>query len=522
MSLYPKPPSFSVSSDLAFPAWILANNAINVKQPGNGLAAAKGDEVTDDTTALQAIFNYAESLRKTVFIPAGTYIHTGLIIKTELVGENKYKSVLKNTGAGTPCLKVRGHWFNISNLSIFGNGTLAYSSDATTGTGILFDGPNATSGYVANANIIDCQVMRNGGHGIDFSGSCWIINVDKCYINYNKLRGINMDNSDGGQKNAINITNSSVDDNGYDGILAFGTSINIKDNVIEGNLRAGISLNCEDTANYLTQDVGLTSVNIEGNYFEINKRGHISIKGGVYAGPFYSDITSVTIKGNYGSQSLANFEAGYDTLVKLQSNGTSEYNSRIFRFRYDHNYFGQEAGVIIFDGGNQLRDDSTIIFTPTDATYWKNFARAVTPTLLKYKAINGYFFAKGITYTTPVKSDDVASGTVVWYPILLSTGAKLRRLYLYVNTDSTNFSIQLECYGRNGKTVDAFTTFNVKSDLQANKSGSQLLSFAAPEEYGQSARIADTISEAYIKVTVTRTDVGTYLYLGSPEMQYLD
>ena len=81
--------------------------AVNVKDFG-----AKGDGVTDDTTAIQAAITYAETFNVTtnkggrrVFIPAGEYVISSTITLAknklcQLVGEGQLLTTLSYTGSG--------------------------------------------------------------------------------------------------------------------------------------------------------------------------------------------------------------------------------------------------------------------------------------------------------------------------------------------------------------------------------------------------------------------------------------
>ena len=71
----------------------------NVKQPGGSLAAAVGDGITDDKSAIQAIVNQAAiSSIKKVFFPPGVYQVNGDIAiadSVELYGTQSGIAVIK-------------------------------------------------------------------------------------------------------------------------------------------------------------------------------------------------------------------------------------------------------------------------------------------------------------------------------------------------------------------------------------------------------------------------------------------
>jgi len=90
---------------------------------------AVGDGVTDDTAAIQAAVDYATSYAGIVFIPAGTYLHTGISLKrgVRLCGDSAARTILKNTNS-TSSITIDGsaaagmQYWSVENLTILQSG----------------------------------------------------------------------------------------------------------------------------------------------------------------------------------------------------------------------------------------------------------------------------------------------------------------------------------------------------------------------------------------------------------------
>ena len=93
----------------------------NVKQPGGSLAAANGDGITDDKSAIQAKVNQAAiSTIKKVFLPSGVYQVNGDIAIADSVE-------LFGTQSGIAVIKARDAYaINIHNASPVTHVSLKY------------------------------------------------------------------------------------------------------------------------------------------------------------------------------------------------------------------------------------------------------------------------------------------------------------------------------------------------------------------------------------------------------------
>ncbi|MCU7526194.1 MAG: hypothetical protein HF308_17095 [Ignavibacteria bacterium] len=501
-----------------------ALNGINVKMPMvDGLTPAKGDGVTDDTNSLQAIINYANLNKLRVYVPSGTFIHSGLIIPkdTYLYGSGRTKTILKNISAN-PNLTLHETNISIRDIGIFGNGTVNYGTDATTGEGILIDGTYSTGASYIEIN--NCDISYNGKEGIKFYGGCWVINITKNNIGRNKLDGVKCERTDTtintGQKNNINFSMNEIQKNGKNGLFVWGTNINIKDNSIEGNADAGVSMD-NDQLTYKSSDVNGTS--IEGNYFEGNGLGHIYVKVGTYTNPsvIYRTIMNLRIVGNYGLQNVTLLKNGLIASVNFINVGYTSDNLKILGLHYANNNFTltNYVGYYIADFGNSLAEGCVIQVSDKSLLYYQNLGRAIYLGI-KQKVINGYFHAKGINYTDIKKSDNVPDQTNITFPLDLPSETVINNIKLFVDTDSTNYQIKFWVFRRSITDVGGYSASQLISNATANGNGRQLLSASDPAAFGGVGRLLTDNADAYLQIQIIRTVPGTYLYIGHPIVYY--
>lgn len=226
-----------------------AGDAVNVKAaPYN----AKGDGVTDDTAAIQAALDSG----KPVFIPAGTYRHTGLTVTNPVV----------ITGAGRRATTLRVSGIN-SNLTVNfadeqANGNSFYplhsvfrdfclsggaqtadpASGAASGHGLLFKGGSGGYGHTAimerlwivghqkdgihasnGANfafLSHCEVQTSGQHNLALS-YCADWYAADCSFASATLDGVNLSES-----NEIVFSRCGIFANNRNGVSVDGTGNN--------------------------------------------------------------------------------------------------------------------------------------------------------------------------------------------------------------------------------------------------------------------------------------------------------
>jgi hypothetical protein len=129
---------------------------------------AVGDGVTDDTLAIQAALDYADagsnqSSTVTVFIPAGTYIHTGITIAggVNVMGDGRTSTTLfmKNSTNPVQSVKLESSRASISKVTIDGN-----RNNNSSGIGLNADN-SVAAGNSAFCYIEDLDIQNTAGTG---------------------------------------------------------------------------------------------------------------------------------------------------------------------------------------------------------------------------------------------------------------------------------------------------------------------------------------------------------------------
>lgn len=129
---------------------------------------AVGNGVTDDTAAIQAALDYADtgsnqSSVVTVFIPAGTYIHTGITIPggVNVMGDGRTSTTLflKNSTNPVQSVKLESSRASISKVTIDGN-----RNNNSSGIGLNADN-SVAAGNSAFCYIEDLDIQNTAGTG---------------------------------------------------------------------------------------------------------------------------------------------------------------------------------------------------------------------------------------------------------------------------------------------------------------------------------------------------------------------
>ena len=264
---------------------------IDVKNPPNGMAPARGDGITSDTTALQALIVYASQNNATLFFPKGIYLVSGLILSenVSMVGLDRYNTTILLAGGSNKTL-ITGTIENgtISNLTFNANmpaQTSNISCASISAENCLFDNVIFKNGYDSFISDVNTTMTMNEilFDGIQHNGLT--INGDNSHIsnvqfkNVSQLNGNTLLAVSGNENDIKNIYST---DSVVNGIVITGA-----DNVICGTIRNAKTLITGATGN----TVDLVS-NTGHEVFNINNTMHVSGNDSKYVGG--SSSTTIT------------------------------------------------------------------------------------------------------------------------------------------------------------------------------------------------------------------------------------
>jgi hypothetical protein len=173
----------TTNANVAQNALHIRTTELNVLNPPSSLIVAKGDNTTDDTSAIQAIINYAQSNGYTsVYIPNTTngYKLTGTIIidisKTKIISDGA-KLNFSNSGIAIQFITSSASAYNyplrpISGLEIVGAG-----STNTATIGIQFS--DSTGDFAPHIKFHNC-VIHEFYKGVTWSNNTWLTSFNEC------------------------------------------------------------------------------------------------------------------------------------------------------------------------------------------------------------------------------------------------------------------------------------------------------------------------------------------------------
>ena len=466
-------------------------------------------ENMESTSAIQKAFDSA-SLGYTVYF-SKIYITSSLltISKTlNLVGKSKYTSGIKNIGIGTSAIVVldaieRG---TIRDMRIFGNGTTSKGADATTLHGLVFE-----NDYIWNVD--NCWFRGHGGHGIYFEKGHWTTTINKCEIEWCKLDGINavaQGIAGNQQVNAISITNCHLAGNGRNGLNAWGNNVNVLHNIIEGNNNSGIIMSYD----FVGSATSALNINIHYNYFELNGDGFINTKSRVST---LNAIANISIRHNYGYMDLANMNGGITYVCNFTGEGSLSSPS-LQKLNFGKNYFYCTGGLNIANFNSLLSWNSYVEIEESTLTQYANFGGA-TVLQKKFKTIQGYLFAKGLTYASISLSDAAAVPSNVLFPSMLNSNELITQLGIWVDTDHTAFQIKFQVFTKPYNTNAAYTK---TTEFTVNGTATGYLTTGTVDQIGtiDAKRLVSPNYDSYVNINIVSASGGTYLKLGNLTLTY--
>lgn len=469
---------------------------------------AKGDGSLADKNIIQ---NMLDTLPEgsILYFPNGVYKLDGITITKcmSILGQSETNTIIKNNSVN-PAIYINpttmnANRYSIKNITIQGNGTQNRGTDATSGHGIQIN----NSPYWD----ISARIINHGGHGIYLTGMSWSTTITKCLIGYNKLDGINcIAPSSSEQKNDIDIVDNSITWNGANGVNAWGVNINILQNSIDACGNVGILI---DRISVVTA-YSCNGLNIKDNYFETNKYGHMQFKTGYNTR--INTINALVIMGNYFYSSNNDLDVSATSLIKFIFDPVDISSPTVKNMLFGVNYFllTNLPTTKYVDFSNGLGVDS--IISPHNKTYYINCGLAKIE-CSKDIVLNGYCTAKGVSWSQIEKSDNVASGTTITFPIPLPSFFNPITIGVWCDTDSTNYAVTFTLKARDKKTMNSYT--NLWSTPIATQSGSKLVTTSHVATYGLKS-IIDTNSDMILQITITRVVTGTYFNIGNPYIEF--
>lgn len=240
---------------------------------------AKGDGTTDDTAAIQAAIDAAETAGGgIVFFPDGDYLLTAtLTVEAEailLMGAGRVPSRLRPNHTAGPVVRFTRSYCGVRLMAVYGAGGRLTASGGSN-YGLLFeadDAPDSGTNRTRYITVQDCRIFDQPSHGIAIVGS--VTNgsvIERNYIQSNGGHGIVIDRGDltsrtnqlGSGPASISIRDCEIHGNGGHAIAAGSptdTAATPSLRIILENL--DIATNATDaTVRYGTHEVWLRGTN---------------------------------------------------------------------------------------------------------------------------------------------------------------------------------------------------------------------------------------------------------------------
>ena len=328
---------------------------------------AKGDGVTDDTTAIQNAINYAQTNGiRDVYFPAGTYKITAPLRVTVATGTTPA------TGKpmyyyGLGC-RLRGESIGTTIISKVGTGTMtipstdAYRGGETLDTVIYLGGTNGTGLFISDMTI------ENGSSATD----AWCVYATRARVAFDRA----------------NIASNSH------GIFCYGWTNTLQDVVASCSSKAIEMTNCTSSVLNKVWANGLNPYTINASYSTL-----ISCCGDGCTGSVF------TLTGNVAMIGCGSESAGCDRYIDASGAGTVITVENFFAWAFSSagkSYFRASGGAVLVINGVRLSNNESAV----SGSY---MLAAATAARFALKNCNVYDNGGGTAY--PTLTGGLASGT---------------------------------------------------------------------------------------------------------------
>lgn len=303
-----------------------------------------GDGVTDYTAGLQDAIDYAITNGSSLYLPAGTYKHTGLSITAPIAiyGAGKETSILSCTGA-TSSIKVLGTsptWIErvlLSDFQILGD-------PATTTYGLEIN-------RVAVSEFKNLSVVSHGLDGVNI-GYSWVLTFQDCDVYQNRRDGYRFSKALHSEptedQNAIRIIGGRIVGNYERGIYVKGGISNVCYGTdIEANHSEGVLL--EGAWGFALNNchIELNGRETNSDSVKLTTNGSLPCIGVSILGGFVHGSGNLTPNHTHG----VNVDNAYRTVIGDGVSFNNNYHGSIIlgasavATRICGPYYGEEAGV---------------------------------------------------------------------------------------------------------------------------------------------------------------------------------
>ena len=189
---------------------------------------AKGDGITDDTSALQAAFNSFSQSAPVLWISHGTY----LITRTLTITGNQNFTILGEDPLNTSIVwggPKGGTMFTLFGVDGFNIGRITWDGRGATGINLEVTWDGVTDSYPTRNLIHDSRIINSAiGFQTGYGGESGELTVDRVHFDHNSTEGI----SNHGTLN-FNVVDSLFTDNaiGIGGTETLGGPVNVTSSV---------------------------------------------------------------------------------------------------------------------------------------------------------------------------------------------------------------------------------------------------------------------------------------------------